>query len=325
MKLGVVLPGAEAALRGATLSKAAKIRLKWMDHYARHGSAALTCRYFGISRTTFYKWQKRYKPGHILSLEERSRAPKAKRKPTTPSETVGLIKTLRLQNPEYSKYKLSVILSRDFNLEVSPSTVGRVINRCGLVPPPKRRRRTSSAGLPKHPKPKGLKAIRSGQVFEFDAKHIRDVSGRKRYAFVTIDTFNRAAHIRVSSSISSKQAALAWEEATGRLGVPEIVVTDHGSENLGEFAKRLHASPTDQLFARVRVPEDKPFVERMIGSFETECLARGGRAFSVAEQQQVANAWLAKYHYYRPHAALNYLTPHEFAAKMRAAEVFTML
>jgi hypothetical protein len=35
------------------ISRLAKQRLKWMDHYAAHGNAALTCRYFGISRQTF--------------------------------------------------------------------------------------------------------------------------------------------------------------------------------------------------------------------------------------------------------------------------------
>ena len=87
--------------------------------------------------------------------------------------------------------------------------------------------------------------------------------GRKRYAFVTVDTYSRKTHIRVSSSISSKQAGLAWEAAVRRLGTPKIVVTDHGSENHGEFAKRLAAGPTVHFFARVRQPKDKPFVERV--------------------------------------------------------------
>ena len=189
----------------------------------------------------------------------------------------------------------------------------------------KRRPGRPRKGLPKLIKPKGLKATGPAQVFEFDAKHIRSYLGRKLYAFVTVDTFSKQTSIMISSSISSKQAAVAWEGAVKRLGTPEMVVTDHGSENMGEFLKRLSASPTAQLFARVRQPKDKAFVERVIGSLEAECLSLGGIADTVEGQQRIANAWLAKYHYYRPHAALNYLTPHEFAKTMEAAEVFTML
>ena len=325
-RIGVILPGSRA-LEGVRLSRRAKLRLAWMDHYARHGSAAKTCRYYGIGRTTFYKWLKRYKPGYILSLEERSRAPKNKRRPTTPLETVSLVKRLRLKNPEYSKYKLSVIAGRDFGVEISPSTIARIISRYDLfrTRDPKRCRRRRRKGPPKLIKPKGLKASGPGQVFEFDAKHIRSYLGRKLYAFVTVDTFTRQTSITVSSSISSKQAAAAWEKAVKRLGRPEIVVTDHGSENHGEFLRRLSLSPTAHLFARVRQPKDKAFVERVIGSFEAECLSLRGRADTVEEQQRIADVWLAKYHYYRPHAALNYLTPHEFARTMETAEVSTML
>ena len=112
MKLGVILPGSGKAFKGANQSRQAKIRLAWMDHYAKHGNALLTCRYFGIGRSTFYKWKAPYRPAHILSLEEHSKAPKNKRRPTTSRETVGLIKRLRIKNPEYPKYKLSVIAGR---------------------------------------------------------------------------------------------------------------------------------------------------------------------------------------------------------------------
>ena len=43
------------------LSKGAQHRLRWFDYYQRHGqNAALTCRYFGISRQTFYRWKQKY-------------------------------------------------------------------------------------------------------------------------------------------------------------------------------------------------------------------------------------------------------------------------
>ena len=41
------------------LSRAAQVRLAWMDFHRRTQNVALTCRHFGISRQTFYRWRKR--------------------------------------------------------------------------------------------------------------------------------------------------------------------------------------------------------------------------------------------------------------------------
>ncbi len=35
-------------------------RFKWITYYHKTNNARKTCRYFGMSPTTFYKWFKRY-------------------------------------------------------------------------------------------------------------------------------------------------------------------------------------------------------------------------------------------------------------------------
>jgi len=52
---GSLIPGSEyirSLVRQRTVSKDAARRLRWMDHYAEHGNARLTCRDFGISAPT---------------------------------------------------------------------------------------------------------------------------------------------------------------------------------------------------------------------------------------------------------------------------------
>ncbi len=50
---------------GTELSREARKRLQWFDHYRAHGgNAARTCRYFGISREAFYRRKRRYYPEH---------------------------------------------------------------------------------------------------------------------------------------------------------------------------------------------------------------------------------------------------------------------
>ncbi|WP_373684963.1 helix-turn-helix domain-containing protein [Acinetobacter sp. YH12136] len=36
-------------------------KLKVFAHAEQNGNVVLTCRYFGISRNTFYRWKKNYK------------------------------------------------------------------------------------------------------------------------------------------------------------------------------------------------------------------------------------------------------------------------
>ena len=71
----------ESSRFGYELSRTAQLRLVWMSHYLRHGrKAAFTCRHFGISRQTFYRWWRRYDPHNLTSLEDRSHRPRRRRR-----------------------------------------------------------------------------------------------------------------------------------------------------------------------------------------------------------------------------------------------------
>ena len=52
----------------------------------------------------------------------------------------------------------------------------------------------------------------------------------------------------------------------------------------------------------------------MIGTLQREYLDYLTGSMNVAELQSEIDSWLKKYHGYRPHEALNFLTPNEFAA-----------
>lgn len=310
-----------------SLSKQAKQRLRWIDYYHKHAkNARLTCRHFGIHHRTFYRYYQRFKLQGLVGLEARSERPHNVRSPLTPLPVIDLVKQLRKANPEYSKYKLQVILKRDYGYSLSASSVGRVISRYQLfftspVKPkghPHRRAR-----LLRQRKPKDLHPNKAGQLVEFDVKHLPSV-GTKRYAFVAIDVVSKQAVVHVASNISSTQGALAWKKTIHKLGLPGAVLTDNGSENLGVFADLLKTQPTDHYFARPHTPKDKPHVERFIGTIERECIQWGGLATDVQDQQQIINTWLKKYHSYRPHQALNYLTPDEYKTKIQAEEVALM-
>lgn len=326
-RIGLVFPGLASVRPTTTLSKPARQRLKWIDYYHGHGNnARLTCRHFGIAHRTFYRYYARFKQQGLSGLEARSARPKRVRQPTTPRPVTDVVKRLRQVNLEYSKYKLAVILKRDYGYSLSASTVGRIISRYNLffAPPVQRKghpgRRQSIARIRK---PKDFKPVNPGDLIEVDVKHLPN-TGKTRYGFIAIDVVSKQATVHVASTISSAQGALAWKKAVRRLGLPQAVLTDNGSENMGAFAKLLAEQPTEHYWARPHTPKDKPHVERFIGSLERECLQWGGVATDLADQQDIVNQWLNKYHDYRPHQSLGYLTPAEYLAKLKAEEVALM-
>src|SRR5438067_11554102 len=94
------LPRARQLARTAKeLGREARARLDWMDYYRRCQNVALTCRHFGISRQRFYRWQKRYDPHNLASLEGRSHRPHRHRQPTWSPALADRVPALRRQYP----------------------------------------------------------------------------------------------------------------------------------------------------------------------------------------------------------------------------------
>src|SRR5258707_4973290 len=110
---------------GVELSWEARVRLCWMDFYRGSRNVARPCRHFGISRQTFYRWQRRYDPYDLTTLEGRSHCPRRRRQPTWSFPLEEKVLLLRLQFPRCGKDKLAVVFDRP-KLPVSTSMVVRV-------------------------------------------------------------------------------------------------------------------------------------------------------------------------------------------------------
>jgi transposase len=128
---GSLIPGSEyirSLVRQGTISKDGARRLQWFDYYERCGNARRTCRYFGISAQTFYRWKSRFDRYDLTTLEEESRRPHAVRQPQTALGVKERILALREEHPRWSRDKLAVLLQKE-GIKVSGSTVGRVMAR----------------------------------------------------------------------------------------------------------------------------------------------------------------------------------------------------
>ena len=104
------LPRQAARLpEAAVLSRDAKQRLKILD-YARIHTVSATCRHFGIARSTYYRWARRYDPQRLSLLENRPSRPKQCRRPTWTPAQAEAVGQARERYPRWGKDKLAVVL-----------------------------------------------------------------------------------------------------------------------------------------------------------------------------------------------------------------------
>jgi len=181
------------------LSKSAKQRLKWLDHYHISRNAAKTCRYFGIAPKTFYKWAKRYDPNNLSSLEEHSRRPKTTRDWQVTREEERRIQALRARYIRYGKMKLQVIYSQIYKKPISSWKIQRVIQKHQLYYNPKRNLLTQAK---KHQYQsvkritKLTKEPRSGFLLALDTI-VLNVYGYRRYILTGVDVYGKIAFARM--------------------------------------------------------------------------------------------------------------------------------
>jgi transposase InsO family protein len=106
------------------------------------------------------------------------------------------------------------------------------------------------------------------------------------------------------------------EKAVARYGKDVKFVNDNGSGNMKDAESYLAPLGITQYWTRPKSPKEKPFVERFIGTLQRECLDYNYTPLNVAELSAVVDAWLGKYHLYRPHQSLGFLTPAEYSATL---------
>ncbi|MGH9480640.1 MAG: helix-turn-helix domain-containing protein [Terriglobales bacterium] len=226
------------------LSRAARVRLDWLDWHRRHGgNVARTCRHFGISRQTFYRWHRRLQGGELAQLEDRSHRPRRCRQPTWLPRQAGAVLALRRQYPPWGKDKLAVLLARQ-GRALSVSMVGRILAQA------KRQRRLTEpirqgvSPSRRHPrprpwavrKPKAYQPARPGDLAEVDTLDLRPLPGLVLKQFTARGVVSRWDVLEVRSRATSTTAAQFLTTLQARMPFPtRALQVDGGSELAAEF------------------------------------------------------------------------------------------
>ena len=304
----------------------AKQRLKWMDYYQAHGeNASLSCRYFGISRQTFYRWKRRYDARDLTSLEERSHRPQQVRQSTWSPELSQAVLELREQHPRWGKDKLAVLLRRE-DWQVSTSMVGRILTslktRGVLREPPangisaRKRHRPRPYAVRK---PKEYQAREPGDIVQVDTLDVRPLPGVVLKHFTARDVVSRWDVLEVHTRATATTAKAFLDTLQDRLPFPlKAIQVDGGSEFQGGFEQACQERGLHLFVLPPRSPKLNGHVERAQRTHTEEFYEVYPDDLDITTLNQALREWERVYNYIRPHQSLGYLTPFEYLNGLKA-------
>ena len=99
---------------------------RWNAFKAEGLSDKATSKLSGISRASYYR-AKASLAAIARGITPPSKARKRQNKPSWGEAEKQLILAIRRNSPTYGKAKIAIILIRDYNVRLSPSTVGRIL------------------------------------------------------------------------------------------------------------------------------------------------------------------------------------------------------
>jgi putative transposase len=299
------------------LSREAKNRLEWMIYHQTKakGNVALVCRYYGIGKSTFYKWYNLFNETNLRSLENRSRKPKhVCSRQAEPAKDERVIK-LRKKYIYFGKMKIKVLYENEFKEKITSWYIQRVIEEYNLYPKKRRKKKTKKqkSKIKKRITEFKVKPRTTGFLLHLDTI-VLHLQGVKRYVITAIDDHSRLAYARVYKSHSSACTKDFFNKLYYLLDEKiENVHTDNGSEFHKHFETGLQKLNLTHWWSRVRNPKDNAQNERFNRTFREEFLKQGNFHKNIDVFNNKITDWLVEYNSVRPHQSLNYLTPLHFA------------
>lgn len=306
--------------RIADLSPDAYKRLKWFDYYEGVGrNARKTCRHFGISPDTFYKWKRRYRSGDLRTLEERSRQPKHVRQPTWTFEEAQAVLEMREEYPCWGKEKIAKLLEAR-GIKVSVSMVGRILKQLkgrGILKEPIRNHISARKRLQKRPyairKPKEYVARGPGDIVQVDTMDVRPLPGVIIKHFSARDTISKWDVVEASSRATASSAARFISTIKARMPFKvKAIQVDGGSEFQSVFEDTCQRLGIRLFVLPPRSPKLNGQVERANRTHAEEFYEVTDADFNIHSLNPALRDWEQIYNTIRPHQALKYLTPNQF-------------
>lgn len=223
------------------------------------------------------------------------------------------IAELAAARPRFGYRRLTVLLKRE-GISVWHGRVHRITKALRLqVPRCKRKRLVRS-------KPASTEITQRNQRWGMDFVSDSLSDGRSFRALAIVDHYTRECPvIEVDLSLPGARVVRVLEQLAEERGLPDAIRVDHGPEFMCDAVRTWCEKKKVQLdYIEPGKPMQNGHVESFNGKFRDECL--NTHWFSTMRQARNAiENWRADYNELRPHSALRYATPKEFAIQSSAS------
>jgi putative transposase len=219
------------------------------------------------------------------------------------------------ENPRYGYRRVWALLRREGWL-ANKKRVQRLWREAGLrVPASSRERKrrrltgTSENGCTRR------RAEYVNHVWSYDFAMDATEDGRRLKMMPVVDEYSRQClALETERSITAEAVVEILDRLFTERGEPAYIRSDNGPEFIAEAIKGwLAASGVETLYIEPGAPWENAYSETFISRLRDELLDREVFA-NVKEAKVLAKDYRDHYNHHRPHGALGYLTPAEFAA-----------
>ena len=229
-----------------------KRKLSVINYADKIGNIRKACRHYGVTRSTFYIWLKRYKEEGEKGLINNKPCPE-NRKLRTPIEVEEKVLYLR-KKYHFGPERIYLYLKRYLNIQTSESSVYRILKRNGISRLPRNAKRRSPG-----PKVKLYEKQTPGHHVQMDVKFLTftDEEGKKikRYQYTAIDDATRIRALKVYKKHNQNSAIDFLDYVIDKFPFRiKMVRTDNGHE----FQARFHWHCIDKGIDHVYIKPGSP-------------------------------------------------------------------
>jgi putative transposase len=222
------------------------------------------------------------------------------------------LRELAFERKRFGYRRLHVLLQREGTV-VNHKKVYRLYREADLGVRRRKRRRDIAVAR----QPLAL-PNRANQVWSMDFVMDALANGRRLKILTVVDDFTKeSVLIEPAHSLTGDDVAELLDRVSQFRGYPQAVRTDQGPEfTCRALDQWAYQRGVDPLLIQAGKPTQNAYIESFNGKLRDECLNEHWFR-DLHDARTIISAWRRDYNEQRPHSALGYLAPAQFAASQR--------
>lgn len=274
-----------------------KLRAKAVDMVRTGKSISDVARYFGYSKGTISKWNKKVPLGGAREIPTRSSRPHHHPN-ELPEQIVDAIIACKKKYKRCSDVIHQHLLNN--GIRVCLNSVKRKLDEAGLI-------KKRSAWKRLHLSIERPLPLKPGDLVIVDTIHLMMNEKKRIYVYTLIDVYSRWCYARASERINTRMSINFLKRAQALASFRfNCIQSDHGSEFSQHFSERIKML---HRHSRVRKPNDNSYLERFNRTLQEECLRN--LPVDVKIFNKALPDYLNYYNQERLHMGINFKTPNQ--------------